>query len=174
MRDWVKWLLVGLLFMAFGVFALANSVAASLAVTTITGVLFLIAGAAQIVAGLSGTALGGRFLAILMGVLMAFLGFSFLSNPLEGAISLAMLVLILLAAGGILRLSFAWMMRQTPYFWPMLLSGAVTILLAAYIGVNFAVVSVPLLGILLGIELLFNGAGIVAMSLFLRSAGGRR
>lgn len=174
MRDWVKWLLVGLLFMAFGVFALANTVAASLAVTTITGVLFLIAGAAQIVAGLSGTALGGRFLAILMGVLMAFLGVSFLSNPLEGAISLAMLVLILLAAGGILRLSFAWMMRETGFFWPMLLSGAVTLLLAAYIGANFAVVSVPLLGILLGIELLINGAGLTAMALFMRSMGGGR
>lgn len=173
MKDWVKWLLLGLLSLAFGVFALANTLAASLAVTTITGVLFLIIGVIQTIAGLAGTSIGNRIVAVLMGLLMAFLGFSFLSNPLEGAISLAMLVLILLAAGGILRLSFAWMMRQTAYFWPMLLSGALTIVLAAYIAVNFALVSVQLLGILLGIELLFNGAGLIALALFIRSAGRR-
>jgi len=64
-------------------------------------------------------------------------------------------------------------MRQTAYFWPMLLSGALTIVLAAYIAVNFALVSVQLLGILLGIELLFNGAGLIALALFIRSAGRR-
>ncbi|MDK3016679.1 HdeD family acid-resistance protein [Pseudodonghicola flavimaris] len=170
MSAWTKWLLLGLLSLVFGVIALGNTVAASLAVTTITGVLFLIAGVAQTVAGLSGMVIGNRLVAVLMGLLMAFLGFSFLSNPLEGAISLAMLVLILLAAGGILRLSFAWMMRQTAYFWPMLLSGALTIILAAYIGTNFAAISVQLLGLLLGIELLFNGAGLIALALFIRSA----
>lgn len=173
MRDWVKWLLLGLLSVVFGILALGNTVAASIAVTTITGAMFLIAGVAQTIAGLSG-AMGGRLASVLLGLLLSILGASFLFNPLEGAVSLALLVLILLIIGGLLRLSFSWMMRQTPFYWPMLLTGALTILLAGYIGANFAAASVQLLGVLLGVELLFNGAGLIALALFLRSHGGTR
>lgn len=41
-------------------------------------------------------------------------------------------------------------------------------LLAGYILANFAATSTALLGILLGIELLFSGAGMIAFALFLR------
>ena len=49
MSDWIKWFLLGLLSIAFGVFALGNAIAASVAVTVVTGVLLLIAGALQVV-----------------------------------------------------------------------------------------------------------------------------
>ena len=51
----------------------------------------------------------------------------------------------------------------------MLISGALSILLAGYILANFARASVNLLGILLGIELLFNGAGLIVLAFFLRT-----
>jgi len=57
-------------------------------------------------------------------------------------------------------------------FWPMLLSGALSVLLAGYILANFFDIAPQLLGILLGVELLFNGAGLVALALFLRTATG--
>jgi len=63
-------------------------------------------------------------------------------------------------------------MRDTPLFWPMLLSGAISVLLAGYIFANFFEIAPQLLGILLGIELLLNGAGLVALALFLRTAKG--
>ena len=56
-------------------------------------------------------------------------------------------------------------------FWPMLISGAASVLLAGYILANFFEVAPQLLGILLGVELLFNGAGLIALAIFLRSAG---
>jgi uncharacterized membrane protein HdeD (DUF308 family) len=85
-------------------------------------------------------------------------------------ISLALLVTILLAANGMVRLVLAFRMRATRFFWPMLISGALSVLLAMYILANFATASVTLLGILLGVELLFNGAGLIALAFFLRSA----
>lgn len=168
METWIKWMVLGLLSVVFGLLALGNSVAASVAVTTITGALFLIAGVAQAAAGLWGMPFGSRPLAIILGGLMAVLGISFLANPLEGAVSLALLVLILLGLSGILRLGFAWGMRPTRLFWPMLATGALTILLAGVIAANFADISTRLLGILLGVELLFNGAGLMVVALFLR------
>jgi uncharacterized membrane protein HdeD (DUF308 family) len=172
MQNWVRWLLMGILSAVFGLLALGNAVAASIAVTLVTGVLFVIAGAGQIWIGVGEAGTGHKIFAVLLGVLMVVLGISFIKNPLEGTISLALLVTILIAAGGAIRLMLSLAMRQTPFFWSMLLSGALSVLLAGYILANFAAVSVALLGILLGIELLFSGAGLITFALFLRSRQG--
>lgn len=169
MKDWLKWLLLGVLSAVFGVFVLGNAVMASIAVTTLTGILFLLSGGFQVYAGItSDEGTGTKLFHVLLGALMVLLGASFTLNPLEGTISLALLVLILLAASGVVRLLLAWKMRHTRFFWMMLISGALSVLLAGYIWVNFAVVAVPLLGILLGIELMFNGGALIGLGLFMR------
>ena len=104
MKDWLKLVLLGVLSVVFGVFVLGAPVVASLAVTTMTGILFLIMGGLQVVGGFSGDGMGQKIFGILMGLIMIFLGWSFLANPLEGTISLALMVVILLAASGIVRL----------------------------------------------------------------------
>jgi membrane protein HdeD len=164
-----KWLILGILSLIFGLFCLGNAVAASMAVTTVTGALLLLAGVFQIVAGFGDEGFGAKLMSFLLGALLAVLGLSFLFNPLESMISLALLVTILLAANGIVRLVLAFRMRGTRFFWMMLLSGALSVLLAGFIIANFATASVTLLGILLGVELVFNGAGLIALALFLRS-----
>jgi uncharacterized membrane protein HdeD (DUF308 family) len=169
MSPFAKWLVLGILSILFGLFCLGNAVAASMAVTTLTGALLLVAGVFQFIAGFGDERTGSKLMAFLIGALLAFLGLSFLFNPLEGAISLALLVAILLAANGVVRIVLAWRMRGTQYFWPMLISGALSLLLAAYIFANFGTASVTLLGVLLGIELLVNGAGLIALAFFLRS-----
>lgn len=169
MKEWVKLMLLGALSLAFGAFALGNVAMATLAVTTLVGVLFLISGGFQIVAGFMGSTGAARVFSIVLGVLMVFLGWSFLAHPLQGMISLTMLVLILLAASGVVRLILSFRMQATPFFWPMLISGALSVLLAAYIATNFAAASVSLLGILMGIELLFNGAGLIVLAFFVRA-----
>ncbi|WP_158964847.1 HdeD family acid-resistance protein [Chachezhania sediminis] len=169
MSDWLKFLFLGIASVIFGVIALGNTVAASLAVAIMTGALFLVVGVIQIWGGMTTKAMENRLLTIMMGILAALLGASFLYNPLEGAVSLALLILILMGLGGIIRIIMAWSMRASPLFWAMLLSGALSVLLAGYIWSYFAEISTSLLGILLGIELIFNGAGLVVMGLFLRA-----
>jgi uncharacterized membrane protein HdeD (DUF308 family) len=172
MSEAHKWLLLGLVSVLFGILVLGNTVIATLAVTTLTGAALLIAGVLQIIGGLSGDRqTGSRIFAVLMGILMSFLGVNFLFNPLAGAISLTMLIMILLATSGILRIVFAWRVREAPLFFPLLLSGALSVLLAGYIWVNFAAATLSLLGILMGIELVLNGAGLILWSLILRSGG---
>lgn len=174
MKTWVKWLILGVLSIAFGVFCLGNAVAASMAVTTITGALLLAVGVFQIIAGWGDQRRTSKVMSLLLGILMVILGLSFLFNPLEGVISLAMLVTILLGANGVIRLYLSYQMRQTQFFWLMLISGALSLLLAFYIIANFAVAGVTLLGVLLGVEMLFNGAGLIALALFLRGRDHRQ
>lgn len=172
MKLWLKWLLIGLLSIVFGIFVLANPIAASFAVTVVAGTFFIIGGAVQIWAGFGVDHGGSKLLGIGLGLLMLLLGLSLVFQPLQGIISLATLATILIAANGILRLISGWSMRETALFWPMVISGALSVLLAGYIIANFFEIAPNLLGILLGIELLFNGAGLIALALFLKTATG--
>ncbi len=172
MKTWVKWLILGIVSVAFGIFVLANPVAASISVTVLAGIMFMMSGGIQLIAGFGEDGAWGKFLGIGLGVLMLLLGLSLIWHPLEGVISLTLLVAILFAASGIARVMTSFQMRETSFFWPMLLSGALSVLLAGYIFANFASVALSLLGLLLGIELLFNGAGLIALAFFLRTAKG--
>lgn len=169
MKIWVKWLILGVLSLAFGFFVLANPIEASVAVTTLAGIMFALAGVFQVFGGFGEEGIFGKVMGIGLGILMLFLGFSLMFHPLEGVISLATLVTILFAASGIARVISAFQMRETPFFWPMLLSGAFSVLLAGYIVANFFDVAPSLLGLLLGIELLFNGMSLIVLALFLRA-----
>lgn len=172
MKRWVKWLVLGILSLLLGLFVLANPIAASFAVTLVAGFIFAAIGAAQMFAGIASDDGMSKFIGIGLGLLLLLLGISLMYQPLQGIISLALLATILIGANGVVRLIASWQMRQTPLFWPMLMSGALSVLLAGYILANFATVGPQLLGILLGIELLFNGAGLIALALFLRTAKG--
>jgi uncharacterized membrane protein HdeD (DUF308 family) len=170
MQDWMKWIVLGVVSIVFGVLALGNAVAASVAVTLVTGLLLTVAGSVQTYVAFGETG-GHRLWSLVLGIVTLLLGLSFMVNPLGGTVSLAILVTVFLVLGGVVRLVLSWAMRATRFFWPMLLSGALTVLLAGYILANFAAVSLSLMGILLGVELLFNGAGLIVLALFVKSQG---
>ncbi len=172
MKLWIKWLVLGIFSVVFGLFVLANPVAASFAVTVVAGVTFALIGGAQIVAGLGSEDRTTKIMGAGLGGLMLLLGISLMFRPLEGILTLATIATVLIGANGLLRLVTAWQMRSTPLFWPMLISGALSVLLAGYIVANYFDIAPQLLGILLGIELLFNGAGLIALALFLRTVKG--
>lgn len=173
MSDWVKWLLLGLLSIAFGIFVLGAPVVASVAVTVVTGVLLLISGALQVVGGFTVEGTGNKILSLIMGAVMLFLGWSFLDHPLQGTLTLATVMLILFMAGGIARVILSFQMKGTQFFWPTMVSGILSIVLAGiiwtYVGSDPQVL-LSILGIFLGIEMLFNGFGLVFMAFFIRNA----
>ncbi|MCA0873098.1 DUF308 domain-containing protein [Seohaeicola saemankumensis] len=171
MTSWIKWVLLGVLSVACGIFVLNNPIAASIAVTTLAGILFVVMGVFQVFAGFGNEGGWGKLMGIGLGVLMVLLGGSLLSQPLVGVLTLTYAVVILFAANGVARLITGFQMKQTPFFWPMVLSGALSIALSIYIIANFAAVALPLLGFLVGIELLFNGISLVILGFFVRSHG---
>lgn len=170
MKLWVKWLILGGLSILFGLFVLANPVAASIAVTVMAGITFCLMGGVQIYAGVTTDEKLSKIMGIVLGALLILLGISLTFHPLSGLLSLTTVVTILIGANGIIRLITSFQMRDTPMFWPMLISGGLSVLLAAYVIANFADIAPQLLGILMGVELLFNGLGLVALGIFLRTA----
>ena len=81
------------------------------------------------------------------------------------------LAIILFAAGGIARIFLSFQMRGTGFFLPTLISGILSLLLAGIIWSYAAeqpAVLLSLLGTLMGIEMLFNGVGLIFTALFVR------
>jgi uncharacterized membrane protein HdeD (DUF308 family) len=164
-----KYFWLGVLTMALGVVVLFNAVIASLAIVTVTGMFLLFGGALQIALGFWTEGLGNRVLTWCLGALTAFLGWSFMANPLAGIISLSTFVLILLMASGIVQILFAFRVRGTRFFLPLLLAGSVSVVLAIIV-LSSPGATMVLLGTLLGVQMLCSGASLTMIGMFLNEA----
>ena len=173
MSESTKWILMGILTIVLGAIVLGNTAVASVAVAVMAGAMLLIAGGLQVVGGFSIETFWGKVFAWVMGVLMLLLGWSLLAHPLQGVISLSLAILILLVAGGIVRIIVSFRMSGTSFFWPMLLSGVLSLVLAGIIWSNAKAEPATLfnlLGLLMGIEMLLDGFGLVFLGLFTKRA----
>jgi uncharacterized membrane protein HdeD (DUF308 family) len=103
----------------------------------------------------------GRFL--LLGALYIVAGFLTFENPLLAAALLTLLLGVSLIASGIMRIVLAFNMKGgTPWMW-VVVSGVITFLLGLIILAHWPVASLYILGLFLGIDLIFAGAGWLAV-----------
>ena len=158
----------GAILVAGGLLALANPFAASLAVTTLVGIFLLIGGVGQLWAAYSAPADDHRIWHAVLGVLTLILGVMLTANPVAGTLSLTLFVGVLFLLNGAGRLAIALRLRQRRYFWLLLVSGALSALIGVLVLGNVAAAATALLGLLLGIQLLFEGAALIALGLVAR------
>jgi len=170
MSQSLKWFLASLMMLTFGFVVLGNAVTASMAVVTFTGVLLLLGGALQIAVGFWTEGGANRLLAWMLGGLTLFLGWSFLANPLEGVLSLSTLIVLLLVAAGIVQIVFSFRLSGTRFFWILIASGALSLILA-FVLFSSPEAALKLLGIVLGVQLVSIGASFFSMGMFLRGKG---
>lgn len=168
MKHWFLLLIAGLLAVAGGVLALFNPLQATLTATTIVAWLFLFMGALQIVAAFGDMSLGSRVWTALLGILAVVIGIWILNNPVAGTMALTWTIGLLFLIEGGVKLALAFAARGTGYFWIVLLSGAISVLLGGMILANFPQSAMTIPGILLAIDLISTGASMVALALHFR------
>jgi uncharacterized membrane protein HdeD (DUF308 family) len=93
-------------------------------------------------------------------VLFILVGSLFLRNPGEGLLTLTLLLIVFFMVEGISKVIFALTIRPFPNWGWVLASGIVGILLAFYLWASIPVSAVWVLGVLLGIELICEGAAL--------------
>lgn len=168
MSNWILWLFIGAIAVIGGIFALLNPLVATLAAEQLAGWLFLVVGILQVIAGFREEGWGAKLWVLLLGVLAIVLGVALLGNPLAGILALTTVAAVLFLAGGLTKIVLAFSLEDRSYFWPILLSGAVSVILAIMIFANFPQSAAVLLGVLLGVDLISNGVAVIAMALALR------
>ena len=158
----------GALMVLGGILALSNPFAASLAVTTLVGIFLLIGGIGQLWAAFSSPDDAHRMLHGFLGLMALILGVMLTADPVAGTLSLTLLVGFLFLLNGAGRLGIAFRMQQSRYFWLLVLSGALSALIGILVFGNVASAATTLLGILLGVQLLAEGATLIALGVIAR------
>jgi uncharacterized membrane protein HdeD (DUF308 family) len=166
--KWGAIVAFGALLIALGLAAATFALAATIATVVVNGVVFLIAGAAEIGIGMHSQGWGRFFLWVIGGLLYLLVGLVCIFNPILASSALTLMLGAGLIAAGLLRL---YLGLQLPPDHPrslVFLAGAVTVLLGLIIVGHWPADSVFVLGTLLGIDLIFHGAGWVSFGLGLR------
>jgi uncharacterized membrane protein HdeD (DUF308 family) len=159
----------GALVFLLGAAALAFSFTASLAAITINGVFFALAGAAEIALGMRSRDWGRFAFWIVGGALYVFVGLVCVFRPMFSLQILTLLFGAGLVAAGLVRAVLIAGVPIGQSRLPGLLGAAVTILLGAVILAHWPLDSLWVLGTILGVDLLFHGAGWVAFGMALRA-----
>jgi len=160
---------LGVFFVAAGVIALGSVYLATVVSVLWVGVMMLFAGIVEIISAFQMKSWGKFFLWILLGALYALAGFLVFDNPLLAAATLTLLLGAALVASGLVRIYLAFQMQQgAPWGW-VAVSGAITTLLGIIILIHWPLSGLYVLGLFLGIDLIFAGVGWISVGLALRS-----
>lgn len=168
-----KWgwiIALGVVYAVAGFIALGSVLMATVATVYVVGLMMLVAGIAEVINAFQMKTWGKFLLWVLLGVLYVIAGFVTFQNPLLAAAFLTLLLACSLIVSGIMRIILGFSMKQgMPWLW-VVLSGVVTLLLGLIILNHWPVSSLYILGLLLGIDLVFAGASWIGIGLGLRKA----
>jgi len=160
---------LGVVYVVAGLVALSSVVLATVVSVFVVGIMMLIAGGAEVVNAFQFKSWGMFLLWIALGVLYIVAGILTFQNPLLAAAVLTLLLGAALVASGIMRIILAFGMKEgMPWMW-VVLSGIITLLLGGIILAKWPTSSLYILGIFLGIDLVFAGVGWIFVGLGLKS-----
>ena len=165
--HWRLFLLQGVIMIVLGVLALAAPILATIAVDIYLGWLFVISGVVGLAAMLSVHNVPGFLWSLVTALLSLVVGGLLLWNPIEGVLSLTIVLTVFFIVEGIFQAVAAFTYRDgMPGSWGwMLASGLADLALAAIIVMGWPGSVAWVLGLLAGINLLTSGWAIVMVAL---------
>jgi uncharacterized membrane protein HdeD (DUF308 family) len=160
---------LGIIFMIAGVIALGSVVVATASAVLIVGIMMIMAGVAEIIAAFRVKEWGKAIFLGLVGALYVAAGVIAFESPLLAAAVLTLLLGIALMVGGIVRMFLAWHMREAgkPWGW-VVVSGIISLLLGLMIVAQWPYSGLYVLGIFLGVDLIFIGSSWLSIGLALK------
>jgi uncharacterized membrane protein HdeD (DUF308 family) len=160
--------LLGVALIVLGSVAIGSVVIASLASAMAIGVLILLGGIAETIGAFWCRAWSGFFLHLLAGVLSIVVGCLFLRAPVNALLALTLLVACFLMVGGIFKIAAALSYRLGAWGW-VLASGIIDLILGIMIWHDWPASGLWVIGLFLGINLVFRGINWIALGLGLRA-----
>jgi len=173
-RASAGWLLVlGVVQILIGLLALLMIGVATFAAMILLGILALAGGIMEIINAFTARRGEHGIMHFLVGILYVAFGILVLANPGVAAVTLTLILAVMLVAGGIIRMVLAAVIRPSGWGWS-LLSGAISVLLGVLIGAGWPGTGLWVIGLFVGIDLIFMGWTWVALALAVRGMGSRR
>ena len=165
--NWFWFVILGIALVVLGVIALGSVVITALAAAMAIGTLLLLGGVAEGLGAFWCRGWSGFFLHLLSGVLSIVVGLLFLRAPLNALAALTLLVACFLMVGGIFKIVAAVNYRFAAWGWP-LASGIIDLILGLMIWQEWPESALWVIGLFVGINLVFRGFTWIALGLALR------
>jgi uncharacterized membrane protein HdeD (DUF308 family) len=166
--NWLWFVLLGVALIVLGLVALGAVPIASLATAVVIGALLLGGGVAEIVGTFWCRGWSGFLLHLLSGVLSLVVGVLFLRAPVGALLALTLLLACMLTVGGVIKIAAALSYRFGAWGWP-LLSGVIDFILGVMIWQEWPASALWVIGLFVGISLMFRGFNWIGLGLALRS-----
>jgi uncharacterized membrane protein HdeD (DUF308 family) len=167
-NQWWGFLLLGLALVVIGSMCIAEPFVPSLASVVILGFLLIAAGIIQVVSSFWSGKWSGMLLHLLVGMLYAVVGYMIIDAPGLSMLLLTKFIAIFLIVSGVFRIVSALVLRFQDWGW-VLLNGGVTLLLGIIINRQMPEAALWVIGLFIGLEMLFNGWAWIMMALGLRA-----
>jgi uncharacterized membrane protein HdeD (DUF308 family) len=165
---WWLFLALGLVSIIVGLLAIGSAFVATLASVVVFGVLLLVAGITEIIHAVMVRHSRHFGLHLLAAALYLFTGLFMLEDPVRAATVLTLLLAAFLLVGGLLRVLFSFIGRFPGWPW-VVLNGVVDLILGVLIWKGWPESSLWVIGLFVGIDLLFHGWSWVILALTVRT-----
>jgi uncharacterized membrane protein HdeD (DUF308 family) len=177
MRETVKkhslWYLIkGVLLIIAGIVAIIYPVISSVAFVVILGWLLIISGVVQGISLIGAGQVPHFWLELISVVLALIVGFLLIRNPGEGLQTITLLLIVFLMIQGISKVVFALTIRPFQNWGWVLASGILGIVLSVILWSSLPGTAAWLIGLLVGIELIGEGAAIAYLAWCVRQVAG--
>jgi uncharacterized membrane protein HdeD (DUF308 family) len=169
-EHWMAFLIEGILLVILGLAAMIGPPLASLAVTIFLGWMFLISGIAGLVLTFWARKMPGFWWSLISAALAVVAGIILLAQPVQGTLTLTVVVGAYFLAEGVATIMYALEHRRElseRWAW-LLVAGIMDLLIAAVIIAGLPGSALWAVGLLVGINLLFGGATLIGMALAAR------
>jgi uncharacterized membrane protein HdeD (DUF308 family) len=154
--NWVWFVLLGALLLVLGTVALASPWVMTLATAVAIGVLLLVGGVAETLGAFWSRHWSGVFVHLISGLLSVIVGLMFVWAPADAALASTLPLACLLMLGGVAKVAAALNFRFAAWGWP-LVSGLIDLALGTLILLEWPVSGFWVIGVFVGINLLFRG-----------------
>ena len=169
-EHWKAFLFEGILLVVLGLAAMILPPLASLAVTIFLGWMFLISGVAGLALTFWARGMPGFWWSLVSAALAVAVGIILLAQPVQGTLTLTIVVGVYFLAEGVATIMYALEHRRElseRWSW-LLIAGIMDLLIAAVIITGLPGSALWAVGLLVGINLLFGGASLIGMALAAR------
>jgi uncharacterized membrane protein HdeD (DUF308 family) len=169
-EHWKAFLFEGILLVVLGLAAIILPPLAGLAVTIFLGWMFLISGVAGLAMTFWASPMPGFWWSLISAVLAIGAGIVLLARPIQGTLTLTIVVGAYFLAEGVATIMYALEHRRElsqRWSW-MLFAGLLDILISAMIITGLPGSAEWAIGLLVGINLLFGGASLIGVALAAR------
>jgi len=161
-RGWFTFL--GILLIVSGALAVIFPLIGSLTVEVWAAIAFIIAGVSQTVHAFAAKQWSGFLWGLLTGLLYLASGLILWLYPINGIVTLTIFLAAVFLVDGVFRLMLAYQIRSHDGWYWVLLSGVLSILIAAMIFGHLPSSAAWALGLLFGINLIGAGASFLALT----------